>query len=164
MATTVTETARVTGAVNTLVRRRDGGWDAHNTDVRGIEAALAEVEHDGTATLLGGGATARSALLALGSLGRASVIRLAVRGDARPETLRLAVHAGIAVEVVPAGVVGVDAPAAGSSVSTLPPDGRRRPPPRHWAAQDAPGHPDGRGLRRLADPPGHGRGRGRAWT
>ena len=55
MATTVTETARVTGAVNTLVRRHDGGWDAHNTDVRGIEAALADIDHGGAATLLGGG-------------------------------------------------------------------------------------------------------------
>ena len=100
VATTVTETARVTGAVNTLVRRPDGGWDAHNTDVRGIEAALADIDHGGGATLLGGGATARSAVIALGALG-VEQIRLAVRGEARPETLRLAVHAGIAVEVVP---------------------------------------------------------------
>jgi len=119
VATTVTETARVTGAVNTLVRRRDGGWDAHNTDVRGVEAALAEVHHDGTATLLGGGATARSAVLALGSLG-VERIRLAVRGEVRPETLRLAVHAGVAVEVVPLASWGSSYP-GGLVVSTLPP-------------------------------------------
>jgi len=119
VATTVTETARVTGSVNTLVRRRDGGWDAHNTDVRGLEAALAEVEHDGTATLLGGGATARSAVLALGSLG-VQRIRLVVRGDVRPETLRLAVHAGIAVDLVPLESWGSAHP-GGLVVSTLPP-------------------------------------------
>ncbi|KRF22614.1 MULTISPECIES: shikimate dehydrogenase [unclassified Phycicoccus] len=119
VATTVTETARVTGSVNTLVRRRDGGWDAHNTDVRGLEAALAEAEHDGTATLLGGGATARSAVLALGSLG-VQRIRLVVRGDARPETLRLAVHAGIAVDLVPLASWGSAHP-GGLVVSTLPP-------------------------------------------
>ncbi len=119
VATTVTETARVTGSVNTLVRRRDGGWDAHNTDVRGLEAALADVEHDGTATVLGGGATARSAFLALGSLG-VQRIRLVVRGDARPETLRLAVHAGIAVDLVPLASWGT-AHGGGLVVSTLPP-------------------------------------------
>lgn len=119
VATTVTETARVTGSVNTLVRRRDGGWDAHNTDVRGLEAALADLEHDGSATLLGGGATARSALLALGSIGVRRV-RLVLRGDARPETLRLAVHAGIAVEVVPLASWG-SAHQGGLVVSTLPP-------------------------------------------
>ena len=119
VATTATETARVTGSVNTLVRRRDGGWDAHNTDVRGLEAALADVEHDGTATLLGGGATARSAILALGSLG-VRRIRLVVRADARPQTLRLAVHAGIAVDLVPLASWGSTHP-GGLVVSTLPP-------------------------------------------
>jgi shikimate dehydrogenase len=119
VATTVTETARVTGAVNTLVRRRDLGWDAHNTDVRGIEAALADIDHGGSATVLGGGATARSAVLALGALG-VERIRLVVRGDARPETLRLAVHAGVAMEVVPLSSWGVNHP-GGLVVSTLPP-------------------------------------------
>jgi shikimate dehydrogenase len=119
VATTVSETARVTGAVNTLVRRHDGGWDAHNTDVRGIEAALADVDHGGEATLLGGGATARSAVIALGALG-VQRIRLAVRGEARPETLRLAVHAGIALEVVPLSSWGASHH-GGLVVSALPP-------------------------------------------
>ena len=120
VATTVSRTAEATGAINTLVRRDDLGWDGHNTDVRGIEAALAEVAHDGTATVLGGGATARSALLALSSLG-VERVALAVRGSARPETLRLAVHAGVAVEVVP--LAGWARSAAHPLiVSTLPPD------------------------------------------
>jgi shikimate dehydrogenase len=121
VAATATETARVTGSANTLVRRDDAGWDADNTDVRGIEAALAGVEHDGTAILLGGGATARSALLALGSLG-VTRVRLAVRSEARPETLRLAVHAGVTVEVLPLGSWGEHLE-GGLVVSTLPPDG-----------------------------------------
>ena len=120
VATTVSRTAEATGAINTLVRRDDLGWDGHNTDVRGIEAALADVAHDGTATVLGGGATARSALLALSSLG-VERVALAVRGSARPETLRLAVHAGVAVEVVP--LTGWARSAAHPLiVSTLPPD------------------------------------------
>ncbi|MDR6865229.1 shikimate dehydrogenase [Phycicoccus sp. 3266] len=120
VAETTTETARVTGAVNTLVRREDLGWDAHNTDVHGIEAALADAPHHGVATVLGGGATARSALLALAALGVRSV-RLAVRGEARPETLRLAVHAGVAVEVVTLADWARDA--GRLVVSTLPPAG-----------------------------------------
>ena len=118
---TVSRTAEATGAINTLVRRDDLGWDGHNTDVRGIEAALAEVPHDGAATVLGGGATARSALLALSALG-VDRVALALRGGARPETLRLAVHAGIAVEVVPLATWAGSA-AHRLIVSTLPPDG-----------------------------------------
>lgn len=120
VAETVSETATVTGAVNTLVRRDDLRWDAHNTDVHGIEAALARAPHERTATVLGGGATARSALLALGRLGVRSV-RLAVRGEARPETLRVALHAGVAVEVVPLRDWAQDA--GRLVVSTLPPAG-----------------------------------------
>jgi shikimate dehydrogenase len=121
VASTTTETARVTGAVNTLVRREDGGWDGHNTDVRGLEAALAGVEHGGTAIVLGGGATARSAVLALAELG-VERLTLAVRAEPRPETLRLAVHAGIAVDTVPLSAWGEHF-AGGLVVSTLPPDG-----------------------------------------
>jgi shikimate dehydrogenase len=116
----VTQTARVTGAVNTLVRRDDLGWDAHNTDVRGIEAALADVVHDGSAVVLGGGATARSAILALSALG-VERVHLAVRGEARPETLRVGVHAGVVVEVVP--LASWATRTAGLVVSTLPPEG-----------------------------------------
>lgn len=120
VAATVTETARVTGAVNTLVRREDLAWDAHNTDVRGFEAALADVDHGGEATLLGGGATARSAVVALAALG-VERLRLAVRSEPRPETVRLAVHLGIALDAVPLSSWGSQH-RAGLVVSTLPPD------------------------------------------
>lgn len=128
VATTVTQTARVTGAVNTLVRRTDLGWDADNTDVHGIEAALAEVSHDGSAVLLGGGATARSAIVALARLGVTRLL-LATRGGARPETLRVAVDSGVVVEVVSLASWGDDHGGNGGHggdqlvVSTLPPEG-----------------------------------------
>ena len=141
IASNATETARVTGAVNTLVRREDLGWDAHNTDVHGIEAALADVPHDAVATVLGGGATARSAVLALAGLGVRSV-RLAVRGEARPETLQLAVHAGVAVEVVALAEWARDA--GRLVVSTLPPAGAVA------AAAALGGAPGGRPRRDLA--------------
>jgi shikimate dehydrogenase len=121
VAATVTETAQVTGAVNTLVRRADGAWDAHNTDVRGIEAALEGVEHGGEVAVLGGGATARSAILALAELG-VQRLTLAVRTQPRPDTLRLAAHAEVRLEVVPLEEWGEHV-GDGLVVSTLPPEG-----------------------------------------
>jgi shikimate dehydrogenase len=71
------------GAANTLVR--DGGrWHADNTDIPGAAAALRErwTPEISAATVLGGGATAASAGLALAGLGAAS-IRLMVRDPSR---------------------------------------------------------------------------------
>ncbi len=71
VATTVSEVATRAGAANTLVRRSDGAWDATNTDVVGIVRALGP--HLGAdarrALVIGAGATARSAVLALAELG-----------------------------------------------------------------------------------------------
>ena len=69
VADSVGETARLTRAVNTLVRRKDLGWEAHNTDIAGIVRALEGVDHGGAATIIGSGATARSAAAALAALG-----------------------------------------------------------------------------------------------
>jgi len=71
LATTVDDVATRAGAVNTLVRRPDGGWDATNTDVLGIVRAL-RAHLPGAvarALVIGAGATARSAVLALAELG-----------------------------------------------------------------------------------------------
>ena len=75
VATTVSEVATRTAAVNTLVRRDDGGWDATNTDVAGIVRALRPHLADvpSRALVLGAGATARSAVLALAELGVATL-------------------------------------------------------------------------------------------
>ena len=40
VAADISPTALATGAINTLVRRETGEWDAHNTDVHGVVAAL----------------------------------------------------------------------------------------------------------------------------
>lgn len=82
VAAGVDEVARRAGAINTLVRRDDLGWDATNTDVAGIVGALGGVPVEG-ALILGAGATARSALLALEEIGVSSV-RVAAR---RPEAV-----------------------------------------------------------------------------
>ena len=44
LATTVDAVATRSGAVNTLVRRADGGWDATNTDVVGVIEALRPIQ------------------------------------------------------------------------------------------------------------------------
>lgn len=103
-AAEVSTVARATGAVNTLVRRADGGWDGHNTDVDGVahalrEAGVAGVEH---AVVVGSGATARSAVAALAQMG-ASDVHLMVRHRPRPETMAQARAAGVGAEVLPMG-------------------------------------------------------------
>jgi shikimate dehydrogenase len=128
VAADVSPTARATGAVNTLVRRDTGEWDAHNTDVHGIVAALSgatsprPTEGVGSATVLGSGATARSAVAALAQLG-VSRVRLAVRASARPSTVRLGADLGVTVEQVPLWdwAVSQDPGEPALVVSTLPP-------------------------------------------
>ncbi|MDO5750897.1 MAG: shikimate dehydrogenase [Rothia sp. (in: high G+C Gram-positive bacteria)] len=70
--TDISDVARVTGAVNT-VYWRDGLPYGHNTDVYGITAALThaglKIQEGDRAAIVGGGATAISALTALSQLG-----------------------------------------------------------------------------------------------
>lgn len=88
VADEVSALARAAGAINTLVRTQ-AGWSAHNTDVHGIAAALTEAgaAQVPSATIIGSGATARSALLALAGLG-ARRVTVAARTPSRAEALR----------------------------------------------------------------------------
>jgi shikimate dehydrogenase len=84
----VSDVARLTGAANTVVLR-DGRREGHNTDVAGIVAALREA---GTgdlsrAAVIGAGATAASALVALHELG-AHHVRVLARSASRAEALK----------------------------------------------------------------------------
>nr|WP_254666338.1 shikimate dehydrogenase [Humibacillus sp. DSM 29435] len=118
-AVVVSDTARETGGANTLVRH-DDGWHAHNTDVHGIRAALAEVLPVGVdlrrALVVGSGATARSAVAALAGAGVREVTFM-VRGAVRPETTTQAERTGLTVDVVPWGTW----PRCDVVVSTVPP-------------------------------------------
>jgi shikimate dehydrogenase len=69
------DTTRLAGAANTVLLGADGRRSGHNTDVPGLVRALAEhtVTQVATATIVGGGATATSALIALARLGCADV-------------------------------------------------------------------------------------------
>lgn len=90
----VSDLARSVAAANTVVLR-DGRRIGHNTDVHGILAALAEagVTALGRAVILGGGATARSALAAVHDLGCSSPV-LVVRSEP-VETLASAARLGV---------------------------------------------------------------------
>lgn len=91
---TVAPLARDVGAVNTVLLE-GGARRGYNTDVGGIVAALAEVEvrTADAAVVLGGGATARSALAALAQLGVCEPV-LVVRSEPR-ETLEAAERLGV---------------------------------------------------------------------
>lgn len=133
VATSVSDLARATGAINTLVRTPDG-WHGDNTDVHGVVAALGEAGVGDLDDLLvvGSGATARSVLAAAVTLG-ARVVTFMVRDGVRPPTLRQAAEAGVEVHVVPLGAwpdrvdvaVSTVPPAATAAwAGGLPPGGR----------------------------------------
>ncbi len=88
VATTVSEVATRAAAANTLVRRDDGGWDATNTDVAGIVRALRPhlADTPSRGLVLGAGATARSAVLALAELG-VSTLTVRARDTAKAADL-----------------------------------------------------------------------------
>jgi shikimate dehydrogenase len=116
----LSETVRRAGGANTVVLR-DGRRSGHNTDVPGVTAALRE-RYDGPverAVVLGGGATAASALLGLADLGCRQVT-LMVRDPGRAaETVAAAARhpQDVAVDVRLLG--GRPAP-ADVLVSTIP--------------------------------------------
>lgn len=89
--------AQAVGAVNTLLLQHGPGSAVKvgaNTDVHGIVAAVREVRTPvagGGAVILGGGATACSALAALGELGHHAPVVL-VRSLARTGAVRRAAH------------------------------------------------------------------------
>lgn len=100
LAVRVGDEARLVGAANTLTRA-PGGWRADNTDVLGLQRALGEagLVRPARVDLVGSGATARSALVALHRLG-AGRVRCVVRSRLRPETAALASALGVGLEVV----------------------------------------------------------------
>ncbi|QBR91375.1 shikimate dehydrogenase [Nocardioides euryhalodurans] len=115
----VTDRARLAGGANTLLRR-DGSWTADNTDLPGAAAAVRE-RWDGpvaTVTVLGGGATAASAALAMCDLGATSV-RLLVRSAARAAETAAAIGRHPSAPDVEVGDLG-DAVVGEVVVSTVP--------------------------------------------
>jgi shikimate dehydrogenase len=101
LATHRSTTVHVTGVANTLVL--DGGRrEAHNTDVAGLRAALAEraVDRASHATIIGSGSTATSALAALASL-TSSVAVVARSPDRARRAVDVADQVGLSCRYVP---------------------------------------------------------------
>jgi shikimate dehydrogenase len=121
---TLSPVAAAVGSVNTVVLR-DGGRSGHNTDVHGIVEALREggvgALSPGGSVVLGGGATAASAVAALADLGDREptvVVRAAARAG---EVLEAAARLGARPRVVEfheldAAVLG----GCSAAVSTVP--------------------------------------------
>ena len=118
VATTISATATLAGAINTLVLR--DGIHADNTDVYGIVAAVREMtdSHLDSATVIGSGATARSALIALRDLGVSQVAMIARNPSAIAECSRLADQLGISL--TPSTSVAQDLNAPDVVISTVP--------------------------------------------
>lgn len=89
LAEHASEEAVLAQSANTLLAR-EHGWYADNTDVYGLATALREAGagSPAQAVVIGGGATARSAVLALRSLG-VSRVEFYVRDRLRPQTEEL---------------------------------------------------------------------------
>lgn len=123
-AATRDEDAERTGAVNTLLLTDDGPH-GFNTDVGGIVADLRAHGIDGIerARIIGAGATAASAMVALGDLGARNVEVIARRPEAAAGLVDIGAAGGVRVALRMMGDIGRDAGAPASvpvTVSTLP--------------------------------------------
>jgi shikimate dehydrogenase len=120
----VSDDARLTGVANTLLL--DGpSREVHNTDVEGLVWALDRVLDDGVgaATVLGSGATARSALVALARLG-ATQVQVLARDPAKAHALRpLTDTLGLTLHVLPWGTSAPDVDVLVSTVTAGALDG-----------------------------------------
>jgi shikimate dehydrogenase len=92
------------GVVNTvLFGGEEGTWWGTNTDVPGIVAALrganVALRPDDVAWVVGAGATATSAIAALGRLGIGNAVLVARRPDTVTALVRIAMEVGVDVEV-----------------------------------------------------------------
>ena len=120
-ASTLDRRAELTGAVNTLLLDSDGPR-GFNTDVGGIVRALADdgITSVARARIVGAGATATSALVALSELGADEIDIVARRPEAVEPLAALARTLGVAAAVTPF-TASVFSPVA-LTVATLPGD------------------------------------------
>jgi len=98
----IDELAVLAGAANTVLFA-DGARLGFNTDIGGIVRALGEagLERAGTGVLIGGGATAASALVAMAELGATTVHLLLRRPEAAEPLVALGRRLGLVVLVSP---------------------------------------------------------------
>jgi shikimate-5-dehydrogenase len=117
----VDQVATATGGANTVVFHPEGRY-GYNTDVQGVVDAVTEagVPRPGSVTILGGGATACSALAAAGELGAAGA-DIVLRDPARATgLLRTAELLGLAVRLRSFAEFESDASVPDLLISTVP--------------------------------------------
>lgn len=114
----VSALAQTVGAVNTVLL--DPPRRGHNTDVPGMVAALRErrVTRARRPLVLGGGATATSALAALGALGAEEVVVAVRNADRAGALLQAAERLGVGVRL--SDLDSVDIAAADLAIATAP--------------------------------------------
>ena len=114
------EFVRSTGVANTLART-ESGWNAYNTDVFGIVQAVSSVTSETTknVSILGSGATARSAVAAVRLFAPQAKVRIAGRNrDAVRELTRYAKSLGLRAKA--SNLNSRAAAKGGLTISTLP--------------------------------------------
>lgn len=120
VADEVTPLAARAGAGNTLVRTATG-WRADNTDIPGLVAALRPGWQGWTrAAVLGAGATARSAILALEELGVTTVTVYARRPEQVDDLICWAASAAPELRLTAADLGGWTSGGEAAVISTLP--------------------------------------------
>lgn len=122
LSTGADELARRSGAANTMLLDEDGARRVWNTDIGGFGRALESggVVVPETALLLGTGATARSALLALERGGARQVLVAGRTPDRVAELIRFAESVGLAASANAGGLQPTRWPDVGLIVSTVP--------------------------------------------
>lgn len=100
VANEVSEVAKLAGSINTLTF--EDGIRATNTDVVGLERAILEVTNDtqGKFTIIGSGATARSAIVAAAALNATEIEIVARNPESSRQCVDLARRLGITNAVV----------------------------------------------------------------
>jgi shikimate dehydrogenase len=117
----------LTGATNTVrfsYANHERRLEGFNTDVGGIVRALGDagIQRVSQAAVLGGGATAASAVVAAAQLGSEHVTVLA-RTPQRAESLRtIAAAAGLAITILPLTLASIELTQTELVLSTLPGD------------------------------------------
>jgi len=102
LATSHDEDSTTTGVSNTLVKSASG-WRGFNTDVYGICQALSSISEPRITVVIGSGATARSAMLALAKLFPKTEVQLVSRNQTAEDELKVfGQKLGLSVSTKPA--------------------------------------------------------------